>query len=78
MNFNSHGNNVYKKARKHVSALQRLTGVLEWLYTKALLWQISTTVLFSGSLHLDIVLVIWKKIQGKGLANCIERLCVML
>ena len=55
MNFNSHVNNVCKKAGKQ--ARRRV----EWLYTKALLWQISTTALLSGSLHQDLVSVNWKK-----------------
>ena len=65
MNFNSHVNNVCKKAGKQVSALHRLTGVLEQKSRMAtyqtLLWQISTTVLLSGSFHLDLVSVNLKK-----------------
>ena len=44
-----------------------LAGELSRLYTKALLWQISTTTLLSGSLHQDLVSVNWKKIQERAL-----------
>ena len=43
------------------------TRKVEWLYTKALLRQISTTAFLSGSLHLDIILVNWKKIPERAL-----------
>ena len=82
MNFNSHVNNVCKKAGKQVSALQHLTSVLD---------QKSRMAIYQSFVmaNFDYCPLVWfftsrssisklEKIPGKGLAICIKRFCVML
>ena len=82
MNFNSHVNNVCKKAGKQVSALQRLTGVLDHKSRMAIYQSFVMA-------NFDYCPLVWfftsrssisklEKNPGKGLAICIERFRVML